>query len=112
MKLYRQIDNIKVSGTILFLEVDRKSFKFDLKQISSVFTNAKDEELQKFELSPSGYGIHWPLLDEDISIDGLLGIAHSPPSKSTNGLINFRKTSFNIAPKQSIQLQDSYYNSL
>ena len=25
------------------------------------------------ELSPGGYGIHWPLLDEDISIGGLVG---------------------------------------
>jgi len=29
-----------------------------------------------YEFSPSGYGIHWPLIDEDISMDGLLGIAH------------------------------------
>jgi hypothetical protein len=31
-----------------------------------------------FEISSSGYGIHWPLLDEDISVDGLLGIVHAP----------------------------------
>ena len=29
--------------------------------------------LTKFEISTFGYGIHWPLLDEDMSIDGLLG---------------------------------------
>jgi len=34
-----------------------------------------------FEISPSGYGIHRPFLDEDISIDGLLGIAHFPSTK-------------------------------
>jgi hypothetical protein len=28
-------------------------------------------------VSPSGYGVHWPLLDEDIAIDGLLGIVHT-----------------------------------
>lgn len=26
------------------------------------------KQLQNFEISPSGYGIHWPELDEDISI--------------------------------------------
>jgi hypothetical protein len=26
----------------------------------------------KFEVSPSGYGIHWPELDEDLSIDGMI----------------------------------------
>jgi hypothetical protein len=25
-----------------------------------------------FEISPSGYGIHWPDLDEDLSIDGMI----------------------------------------
>jgi hypothetical protein len=39
---------------------------------------AESENLLAFEVSPSGYGIHWPRLDEDISIDGLLGIVHSP----------------------------------
>ena len=42
---------------------------------------ASDEERNNFEISPSGYGIHWPLLDEDISIDGLLGIVHAPQWK-------------------------------
>ncbi|MFH0725507.1 MAG: DUF2442 domain-containing protein [Pseudomonadota bacterium] len=29
-------------------------------------------------MSPSGCGIHWSILDEDISIDGLMGISHAP----------------------------------
>jgi hypothetical protein len=31
-------------------------------------------ELQRStaELSPGGYGIHWPLLDEDLSVPGLV----------------------------------------
>jgi len=28
-----------------------------------------------FEVSPSGYGIHWPELDEDLSIDGMIKAA-------------------------------------
>ena len=28
-------------------------------------------ERRRAELSPGGYGIHWPLLDEDLSIGGL-----------------------------------------
>jgi len=46
-----------------------------------VLEKASDEERDNFEISPSGYGIHWPLLDEDISIDGLLGIVHAPKWK-------------------------------
>jgi hypothetical protein len=42
--------------------------------------NASETERKKYEISPSGYGIHWPLIDEDLSIDGLLGIQHSLPN--------------------------------
>lgn len=31
------------------------------------------EQRSKAILSPGGYGIHWPLLDEDLSVEGLLG---------------------------------------
>lgn len=30
--------------------------------------NAKLKRLENFKISPGGYGIHWPDLDEDISI--------------------------------------------
>ncbi|PWU12532.1 MAG: DUF2442 domain-containing protein [Bdellovibrio sp.] len=30
--------------------------------------SATVNQLQNFEISPSGYGIHWPDVDEDISI--------------------------------------------
>lgn len=29
---------------------------------------ATQDQLLRYEISPSGYGIHWPDLDEDISI--------------------------------------------
>ena len=30
--------------------------------------NGSAKQLKSFEISPSGYGVHWPDLDEDISI--------------------------------------------
>jgi len=33
---------------------------------------ATKKELHNFEISPSGYGIHWPDLDEDISVKAFL----------------------------------------
>lgn len=35
-------------------------------------SGANREKLEKFEISPSGYGIHWPELDEDLSVLGFL----------------------------------------
>jgi hypothetical protein len=34
---------------------------------------APEQRRRRAELSPGGYGIHWPLLDEDISVGGLIG---------------------------------------
>ncbi len=34
--------------------------------------NATIKQLKNFEISPSGYGIHWPDLDEDLSVEGFL----------------------------------------
>jgi len=33
---------------------------------------ASKDKLNNFEISPSGYGVHWPMLDEDISIKSFL----------------------------------------
>jgi hypothetical protein len=33
---------------------------------------ATKEQLTKYEISPSGYGVHWPDLDEDLSVLGFL----------------------------------------
>jgi len=34
--------------------------------------NATLKQLKHYELSPGGYGIHWPDLDEDLSVYGFL----------------------------------------
>ena len=39
---------------------------------SPILAAATAEQRRRAELSPGGYGIHWPLLDEDISVGGLV----------------------------------------
>ena len=34
--------------------------------------SANDKQLSRYEISPGGYGIHWPDLDEDLSVRGFL----------------------------------------
>lgn len=36
--------------------------------------DATTEQRARFEFSGHGYGIHWPELDEDLSVPGLLGL--------------------------------------
>ena len=40
--------------------------------------NATPKQLQRWEVSGSGYGIHWPEIDEDLSSEGLLRGAPAP----------------------------------
>ena len=76
--MHHKIEKVTIEKGILNLSVDGRSLQFKLENVSGVLANSKEEEQQAFEVSPSGYGIHWPLIDEDISIDGLLGIEHKP----------------------------------
>ena len=76
MKKYHEVKDIKIECGVLKLIVDGKELQKNIKELSSIFANAPDSAINVFEVSPSGYGIYWPLLDEDISIDGILGISH------------------------------------
>lgn len=77
---YHQVLSANVVEDILDLVVDGTQIRQDLRTLTPLFSAATDEELNHFEISPSGYGIHWPLIDDDLSIDGLLGIQHEPES--------------------------------
>jgi len=74
MKKYHNITSLKFTDTMMFLEVDGEKYEFEIADISDRLPIATKEERNNFEISPSGYGIHWPLIDEDLSVDGLLGI--------------------------------------
>jgi hypothetical protein len=81
MKKYHDISELKFEDSFLVITIDGETKRIQLNKISSVLEKASKEERNNFEISPSGYGIHWPFLDEDISIDGILGIVHAPQWK-------------------------------
>ena len=78
MNEHHKIEKVAFTKDKLLLKVDGKEYSFQLDKISKRLADASDAEKQKYEISPSGYGVHWPLIDEDLSIDGLIGIKHSP----------------------------------
>jgi len=55
----------------LVIIIDDQEYKFLLSDISERLYRASEHEKNDFRISPSGYGIHWRLIDEDISINGL-----------------------------------------
>jgi hypothetical protein len=76
MKKHHKIEKVAFVGKELFLRVDGKEYRFPLADISRKLADAPSEKRGKYEISPSGYGIHWPLIDEDLSVDGLIDIKH------------------------------------
>jgi Protein of unknown function (DUF2442) len=78
MKQDHQVTGIRFEGDMMILTIDGQEKRFQVSDISPALQHASEQERNLFEISPSGYGIHWPLLDEDLSIDGLLGIVHEP----------------------------------
>ena len=79
MKKLHIIQKLEFKENNMCLNVDGKEYILELAKISERLAKASPIEREKYEISPSGYGIHWPLLDEDLSIDGLIGVEHKPP---------------------------------
>lgn len=44
----------------------------DVREVSTRLFEASEKERNWFKISPSGYGIHWPMIDEDISLNELV----------------------------------------
>lgn len=78
MSRYHQVENVRIEENEICLVVDGKELRVEIASVSSTLNQASEEQKKIFEVSPSGYGIHWPSIDEDVSIDGLLGLLHMP----------------------------------
>ncbi len=72
MKKYHDVANVRFEKYYLLLTVDGREHRIDLRQHSKKLALAGERTKMNFEVSPSGYGIHWPELDEDLSIDGMI----------------------------------------
>jgi len=79
MKKYHEVKKVAFVKETLTLTVDGKKYTFRLADISKRLADASPDEREKYEISPAGYGIHWPLIDEDLSIDSLIGAKHEGP---------------------------------
>jgi len=69
------VEAISFEQNLICLQIDGKLVKLPIDKVSKKLESANDIQRNLFTISPSGYGIHWPLIDEDLSIDSLLKIA-------------------------------------
>ena len=67
-----RVENFKISSDSLSFQMEGIQYSFALSEISQRLAKASDAERDDFRLSPSGCGVHWDLLDEDISLPALI----------------------------------------
>jgi len=74
-----EVEQVSFAGTVMRLRVDGRDYEIDVASQSKRLAGASPEERENFVVSPLGYGIHWPDVDEDLSVDGLIGVKHERP---------------------------------
>jgi len=67
-----KIDSIRFDQNFIYLNIDGNDIKVALDLLSLKLKSADEYQRMFYKISPSGYGIHWPLIDEDLSIEGIL----------------------------------------
>ena len=69
------IQEILFGPTTISLIIDGNQIKINLEDVSDKLNKATDLQRNFYKISPSGYGIHWPLIDEDLSVAALLKLS-------------------------------------
>ena len=82
MNKVHRVESVTFTRSRMVLTVDGQRYSCALTDASERLVQARDFEREQYEVSPSGYGIHWPLVDEDLTVDGLLRLARSEPRET------------------------------
>ncbi len=80
-KKIHEVEIHKTDDTYLYLRVDKQSYRLRWIDCSLKLTQANQTERDYMEVSPSGYGLHWPLIDEDLAVTPLLKQAEKLPDE-------------------------------
>jgi len=59
------------NGMICLLMSDQKEIRFPV-EVNSKLKNATDQQRKNIEIICGGSGLHWPDLDEDLSVTGII----------------------------------------
>ena len=66
------ITEVKFVNDVMIIKVNEQIINVRLADVSLKLVAANDAERNDFRISPTGYGIHWNQLDEDLSLSGLM----------------------------------------
>lgn len=67
----KHIREIRFGGDMIIIQGEKKSIKKAIADISQKLMRASSIERNTYKISPSGFGVHWPLIDEDLSFPNL-----------------------------------------
>jgi effector-binding domain-containing protein len=67
----KHIREIRFEGDMIIIRGEKKSIKTAISDISKKLMQANSIERNTYQISPSGLGVHWPLIDEDLSFPNL-----------------------------------------
>ena len=59
------------NGMICLLMSDKKEIRFPV-DVNSKLKNATEQQRRNIEIICNGTGLHWPDLDEDLSVTGII----------------------------------------
>jgi hypothetical protein len=79
MKKIHDVHSVRVDETHLYVTVDGKAYRVRWTDCSRRLTDATPAQRERLDVSPSGYGIRWPEIDEDLAITPLLESAEPLP---------------------------------
>jgi len=72
MDKMHHVSSIRAGITYFYLTVDGQSYRIRWADCSPRLAKATMSQRKRLEVSPSGYGLHWLEIDEDLAITPLL----------------------------------------
>jgi len=65
-------ERIETTDQELIISVAGKDVRIPWEHCSPKLASATTQQRAEAELSPGGYGIHWPTIDEDLAVGALI----------------------------------------
>jgi len=72
MNKIHNLQSVEADEIYLYLVIDDNSYRIRWEKCSPKLAHANLAQRKRVDVAPSGYGIHWPELEEDLAITPLL----------------------------------------
>jgi hypothetical protein len=72
--------DVRAGKEFLIVVLPNEEVRIRWEDCSPVLQSAGEVERSYLRLAPGGYGIHWPLIDEDLTVGGLVRTARRSTS--------------------------------